>query len=202
MFSIKAVKGSGLKKYLGLLARGIGLGVGIGLCLAGAVGLIYRAVHSGEPDFHPEHAILYLLVVGGLMGCLGGWCFALQLVLGNLLSTLFLKISELVPLSAATVGSDWAKKMETFFSEVLKPMPAFVQKLVHFLFIVKFQDYDRINEALERAKGKEKLESYSPQWMSQVALAFFLQPLWIFFYIAYAILFLISCLFWSFPFFR
>jgi hypothetical protein len=191
-----------LKKYLALLAQGIGLGLLIGLCLAGAVGLVFRAVHSGEPDFHPERAILYLLIVGGMMGFLGGWCFALQMLLGNLLSSLFIKISELVPLSAASVGEDWAKKMETFFTEVLKPMPAFFRKVVHFLFVARFQEYDRLNEALETAKGKEKMKAYSPQWMSQVALGFFLKPLWVFFYITYAVLFLISCIFWSIPFFR
>ncbi len=186
-----------MKKYIGLLARGMGLGLALGLCLAGAAGLLYRAVHSAEPIPRYGHVNLYFFVVGGLMGLVGGWCLSLQMILSGLLSTLFLKISELVPLSASTVTEEWASKMEIFFVEVLKPLPSFFSRIVETFLVVRFRDYGRVNRAIDKAKRKEPLKTYSPEWMSQVALHFFLEPLWVVFYAAYVILFMITCVFWG-----
>jgi hypothetical protein len=186
-----------LKKYIGLLAKGMGLGLVLDLCLAGAVGLIYRAIHSAEPLPHYGRVNLYFFMVGGLMGLVGGWCLSLQMILAGLLSTLFLKISELVPLTAAAVTEEWANKMEIFFREVLRPLPSFFSKIVETFLVVRFRDYARVNRAIDKAKQKEPLPTYSPEWMSQVALHFFLEPLWVVFYGAYVILFVITCVFWG-----
>ncbi len=190
-----------MKKFIGLFVQGIGLGLGLGLCLAGLVALIYRAAHSGEVNLHFEHTAIYFLVVGGLMGVIGGWCLSLQMILGGLLSTLFLKIAELVPMPAQVVGEEWAKKMETFFREIIQPFPGFFRKFIEWIFILRFEDFGRINRALDKAKRKGDTERANTQWMSMVVLHYLLEPLWLFFYAAYVILLLISCVFWSFPFF-
>ena len=190
-----------MKRIAVLFLKGVLLGLGIGLCLAGAVGLVYRAIHSGEPDFHAGHALLYLFVVGTLMGVLGGWCLALQLVLVDLLTSLFLKVCELVPMPAAVVGKEWAQKMEEFFRKLLEPVPNFIRKVVEFIFIARFEDYDRINRSLEKARQKEAGDKFSPRWMALGILQYLLEPVWVFFWVVYAILFLVCCLFWSFVFF-
>jgi len=64
-----------MRKPVLLLAKGLGLGFGVGMCLAAGVGLIYRAVHSGQQDFSMGHVALYLFIVGGLMGTVGGVVF-------------------------------------------------------------------------------------------------------------------------------
>jgi len=185
-----------------LFLQGLALGLGIGLCLAGAAGLLYRAVHSGDPNFQAGHTLLYLFIVGFVMGTLAGWCMALHMVLVELLTSLFLKICELVPVPAAAVGKEWAEKMVTFFREILAPMPGFLRKLAEWFFIVRFEDYGRINRSLEKAKKGTRQDEFSPRWMALVILHYLLEPIWIFFYVVYAILLLVSCLFWSLAFFR
>ena len=185
-----------------LFLKGLAFGLGVGLCLAGAVGVLYRAVHSGEPNLHPGHVMLYLSIVGTVMGTLGGWCLALHMVLSDLLTSLFLRVCELVPMPASVVGKEWAEKMETFFREILKPMPGFLRKLAEWFFILRFEDYGRINRALDKAKQTHPGDKFSPQWMGMVVLHYLLEPLWIFFYVVYGILFFISCVFMSFAFFR
>ncbi|HEY5038011.1 MAG TPA: hypothetical protein VIJ93_02955 [bacterium] len=191
-----------MKKYIGLFIKGFGLGLGIGLCLAGAVGLLYRALRGGEALAHVQYFTTYFFVVGGLIGTMAGWCLSLQMVLGEMLESLFLTVSQLVPLNASQVGEEWAHKMETFFREVLKPLPAFFGKIVDFFLVVRFRDYGKVNRSLEKAKQQKPDGVFTPEWLSMVALHFFLEPLWIFFYLAYAILFVAACVFWSFPFFR
>jgi hypothetical protein len=191
-----------VKKFVLLFLKGITLGFGVGLCLAGAVGILYEALHSGNPQYHPGRASVYFLIVGALMGLLGGWCFALQMVLGDLLTSLFLKAADLVPMPAQAVGAEWAKKMESLFREIIKPFPGFVRKFIEWALILRFEDYGRINRALDKAKNKGQMEKTTTQWMLLVILHYLLEPLWIIFYAVYAILLLISCIFWSFPFFR
>lgn len=190
-----------MKKSFLLFIKGIGLGLGVGLCLAGAVGILYRIVHSGQPN-PSAGPLVYIFVVGGLMGIVGGWALALQMVLGNLLASLFMKIADLVPLPAQAVGDEWAKKMETFFKEVIKPFPGFFRKFIEWIFILRFEDYARINRALNKAKQKKHDQGNTTQWALMVILHYLLEPLWIIFYIVYAILLLLSCILWSFPFFR
>lgn len=189
-------------KYFALFAKGIGLGLGIGLCLAGAVGLVYQAVHSGQPGFSAGHALVYLFIVGGLMGTIGGWVFSLQMILGNLLGSLFLKVAELVPLPAQTITEEWAKKMETFFREILQPFPGFFRKFIEWIFIFRFEDYGRINRALDKAKRKKHDQGTTVQWALMVILHYLLESLWVFFYAVYGILLLLSCVLWSLAFFR
>jgi hypothetical protein len=189
-----------LKRFVLSFIQGIGLGLGIGLCLAGAVAILYRSIHGVSP--HSGSVMVYFFVVGGLTGFLGGWALALQMVIGNLLSSLMLKILELVPLPASEVGEEWGKKIEFFFHEILKPVPGLLQKFAEFFLVARFADYSRLNRAINRAKQKTPLQRYSPQWMSLVVLHYFLEPLWVIFYIVCAILFLIACVIWSFPFFR
>lgn len=206
MFSIKeSPKETPLKKYIGLFAKGIGLGLGLGLCLAGLAGILLRAVHSGEAGFQPGRADLYFFVVGAFMGIIGGWCLSLQMILDNLLTALFLKILELVPLPAAplpVVGEEWARKMETLFHEILQPMPGLFRRLVEAFLVPRLADYGRINRALDKARKKGPPPASTAQWMSLAVLHYFLEPLWLFFYAAYAILLFVSCVFWSFPFFK
>lgn len=191
-----------MKKLVFLFLKGISLGCGIGLCMAGFLGLVYRAVHSGNAHFNPGHATVYFFVVGGLMGLFGGWCFSLQMIVGNLLGSLFMKVADLVPLPAQVVGAEWAKKMETFFREIIQPFPGFFRKFIEWVFILRFEDYGRINRALEKAKKRGKPETTTTQWMLMVILHYLLEPLWLLFYLVYAILLLTSCVFWSFPFFK
>jgi hypothetical protein len=191
-----------MKKLVLLFLKGISLGLGIGLCVAGFVGLVYRAVHSGNAPFNPGPATVYFFVVGGLMGLFVGWCFSLQMVMGNLLGSLFMKVADLVPLPAQVVGEEWAKKMETFFREIIQPFPGFFRKFIEWVFILRFEDYGRINRAVEKAKKRERPETTTTQWMLMVILHYLLEPLWLLFYAVYAILLLMSCIFWSFPFFR
>jgi hypothetical protein len=191
-----------MRKLVLLFLKGIGLGLGMGLCLAGLVGLAFQAVHSQTPGFNPGHANIYFFVVGGFMGLIGGWCFSLQMILGNLLTSLFMKVADLVPLPAQVVGEEWARKMETFFREIIQPFPRFIRKFIEWIFVLRFEDYGRINRALEKAKRKDGSEKTTTQWMLMVILHYLLEPLWLLFSAVYAILLLISCVFWSFPFFR
>ncbi len=190
-----------MRKFVLLFLRGIGLGFGIGMCLAGLAGLAYRAFHNNPAGVPAGPALVYFFIVGGLMGTIGGWVLSLQMVLGNLLGSLFMKIAELVPLPAQMVGEEWAKKMETFFREIIQPFPGFFRKFIEWIFILRFEDYGRINRALDKAK-KGQAEGTTTQWALMVILHYLLEPLWLIFYAVYAILLLISCIFWSFPFFR
>jgi hypothetical protein len=190
-----------MKNLVFLFLKGILLGSGVGLCLAGAVGLLYHSTHGPKPQALFGGPSLYFLVVGGVLGNLGGWCLALQMILLNLLTSLFMKISELVPAPASVVGEEWAKKMEGFFHQILEPMPVLFRKFVEFFLVTRFEDYGRINRALDKAKKNEPSGKFTSQWMSMVLLHYFLEPLWLFFYAVYVILFLISCILWSFPFF-
>ena len=191
-----------MKKLVFLFLKGIALGLFIGLCLAGAVGLIYQAVHSGQPNFSARHTLVYLFIVGGLMGIVAGWILSLQMILENLLAALFMKIADLVPIPAQVVGEDWAKKMETFFREIIQPFPAFFRKFIEWIFILRFEDYARINRALDRAKRKKHDQAPTTHWVLLVILHYLLEPLWVFFYAAYGILLLLSIILWSLPFFR
>ena len=170
--------------------------------LPGFVALVFRAAHGGDLNFNPGHATVYFFAIGGLMGLFGGWCFSLQMVLGNRLAFLFLKVADLVPIPAQVAGEEWAKKMETFFREIIQPFPGFFRKFIEWIFILRFEDYGRINRALEKAKKQGKPEATTTQWMLMVILHYLLEPLWLLFYGVYAILLLISCVFWSFPFFK
>lgn len=200
MLSIKAQDGIFLNKYLSLFAKDIGLGLGIGLCLAGAVALLHQALHPATTG--PGTPVLYFLVVGFVMGFIGGWILSIQTILGNLLASLFMKVAELVPLPAQVVGEEWAKKMETFFKEILKPFPAFFRKFVEFFLVTRFDDLDRMNRALDKAKKKGQDQGRAHQWALMVILHYLLEPLWLLFYVVYGILLLLSCAMWSFPFFR
>lgn len=191
-----------MRKLVFLLLKGVGLGLGVGLCLTGAVGLLYQVVHSGKPGFSAGHALVYLFIVGGLMGIVAGWILALQMILENLLAALFLKVADLVPLPAQMVGEEWAKKMEDFFREIIKPFPGFFRKFIEWIFILRFKDYGRINRALDNAKRKGHAERPTTHWVLMVILHYLLEPLWIFFYAAYGILLLLSCILWSLVFFR
>ena len=143
-----------MRKLVFLFLKGIGLGLGIGLCLAGWVGLIYRAMHSATPDFNPGHTTLYFFAVGGVMGFFGGWCFSLQMVLGNLLVSLFMKVADLVPLPAQVVGEEWAGKMETFFREIIEPFPGFIRKFIEWIFYPSVRGLRPHQPGL--GKGEEK----------------------------------------------
>jgi hypothetical protein len=189
-----------MERYLRLFAKGVGLGLGIGLCLAGAFALLHRALHPAVPGSGTP--VLYFLVVGFVMGIIGGWILSIQMILGNLLASLFMKVAELVPLPAQMVGEEWAKKMETFFKEVLKPFPAFFRKFVEFFLVTRFDDLDRMNRALDKAKKKGQDQGRAHQWALMVILHYVLEPLWFVFFAVYGILLLMSCVLWSFPFFR
>jgi hypothetical protein len=122
--------------------------------------------------------------------------------LDNLLTSLFLKVADLVPLPAQAVGEEWAKKMETFFREIIKPFPGIFRKFIEWIFILRFEDYGRINRALDKAKRKGHTEKTTTQWALMVILHYLLEPLWVFFYIAYGILLILSLILWSLTFFR
>jgi hypothetical protein len=188
-----------MKKVVFLFLKGFGLGIGLGLCLAGAVGLVYQAVHSGQPV---GHTLIYLFVVGGVMGIIGGWILSLQMILENLLAALFLKVADLVPLPAQAVGEEWAKKMEELFRGIIQPFPAFFRKFIEWIFILRFEDYARINRALDNAKRKGHTERPTTHWALMVILHYLLEPLWVFFYIGYGILLILSLILWSLAFFR
>jgi len=113
-----------------------------------------------------------------------------------------MKIAELVPVPAQAVGEEWAKKMESFFREVIEPFPGFFRKFIEWIFILRFEDYGRINRAVEKARNKGQDKAGTSQWMLMVILHYLLEPLWLLFYAAYAILFLISCVFWGLAFIR
>ncbi len=181
-----------------MFLKGIGLGLGIGLCLAGGVALLFRGLYpatSAKP-------LIYIFVVGVLNGAFGGWVFSLQMVLESLLGSLFLKAAELVPLPARVVGREWAQKMETFFREVVRPFPGFFRKFIEFFLVARFENIDRINRALDKAERKGHSQGATHQWALMVILHYLLEPLWVFFYAVYAILLLLSCALWTFPFFR
>ena len=181
-----------------MFLKGIGLGLGIGLCLAGGVALLFRALH---PDASAA-PLVYIFVVGFVIGVFGGWVFTLQMILENLLSSLFLKAADLVPLPAQVVSKEWAKKMETFFREILKPFPGFFRKFIEFFLVTRFEDYGRINRALDKAKQKKHDQATTHQWVLMVILHYLLEPLWVFFYIVYVVLLGMSCVLWSFSFLR
>ncbi len=185
-----------MKKMAGIFIQGIALGSILGLCLAEGLALIFRVTHGTTVG----HTTLYFLVVGGLMGFLGGWCLALQMVLNHLLSLLFFQISQLVPLTGSVIGEEWVSRMETFFREVLRPMPKLFGRLVNYFLVTRFRDYGRVNRSIEKAKKQQRLQAYSPEWTARVVLHYFLEPLWAFFYTAYVILFGVTCVLWSIPF--
>lgn len=189
-----------MKKYLILFAKSLALGLGVGLVLAGALGVLYRSLHSGDPTFQPGRVPLYLSIVGGLLGALVGWGMALQVSLEGLLSTLFLRISEKVPVPAAKVGNEWGGKMESVFRQVLEPLPGLVQKFLQIFLVARFSQVDHLNQAVERAKGKQPNASYTPQWYSQVILGYFLRPVKVLFWGTYAILTVVCLILWCLPF--
>jgi hypothetical protein len=191
-----------VKKYFAMLLQGIGLGIGAGLCLAGAVSLLYQRTHAASGFYFGGEVTVYMIVIGVFVGTLAGWCLALQWVLVDLMNILVLKISTLVPLATSRIGGEWAGKMEIVFREVLKPLPGFFGRFVNLFLVRRFKDYNRANRSLEKVQKKYPDRVYSPEGLAQLALHYYLEPLWGFFYITYAVLFLICCFFWTLPFFR
>jgi hypothetical protein len=191
-----------MKKYFAMLLQGIGLGIGVGLCLAGAVSLLYQRTHAVSGFFFGGEVTIYMIVIGGFIGTLAGWCLALQWVLADLMKVLVLKISTLVPLATSRIGGEWAGKMEMVFREILKPLPGLFGRFVNYFLVRRFKDHDRANRALEKVQKANPGRVYTPEGMAQLALGYYLVPLWKFFYITYVVLFLICCFFWALPFFR
>jgi hypothetical protein len=188
-----------LKKFFGLLIEGMVLGLVIGFCLAGLVALFYKGLKAGGPT---GYFTSYFLAVGGLMGCVAGWCFSLQLILARLLDSLVQSVARLVPLTSRVVGAEWAGKMDKFLNEVLSPMPALLRKSVEFFMAARFTHYERVNRALQKAGKKHPAQSENPEWLAAVALGYFLEPVWAVFWGAYVILLFIALFLWSLPFIR
>jgi hypothetical protein len=67
--------------------------------------------------------------------------------------------------------------------------------------VARFSQYERINEAVEKAKGKQPGAAYTPQWYSQVILGYFLWPVKVLFLVVYLVLSFITLVLWSLPFF-
>ncbi len=199
LVGLKDLKGAVLKKFLGLLIEGLALGFITGLCLAGLAALIYRSsVHPADGATFSS----YFLAVGGLLGCVAGWCCALQFILNRLMDSLVRSVARLVPLTTGQVGAEWAGKIERFLTEVLRPMPALLRRAVEFFMLARFARYEKANRALQKAGKKYPERSQDPEWLAAVALHYFLEPVWAVFYGAYVILLLIACVFWSLPFIR
>ncbi len=199
MGRLKDLKGASLKKFLGLLIEGLVLGFVTGLCLAGLAALAYRSSAHPAPG---STFSSYFLVVGGFLGCVAGWCFALQLILNRLMNSLVQSVARLVPLTTGQVGAEWAGKIEQFLTEVLRPMPPLLRKAVEFFMLARFARYERANRALQKAGKKYPARSQDPEWLAAVALHYFLEPVWAVFYGTYVILLLVACVFWSLPFIR
>ena len=191
-----------MKKYITLLAQGIGLGIGVGLCLAGAVCLLYQKTHGVAAYFQTKDVTIYVMVIGVFIGTLAGWCLALHWVLMDLMNTLVLKISQLVPLVSSRISEEWSRKMETFFREVLKPLPGLFGSFVNYFLVMRFKDFNRANRALGKVQKKNPGRVYTPEGLAQLALHYYLEPLWNVFYAAYAVLFLACCFLWALPFFK
>jgi len=191
-----------MNKLISVFAQGIFLGLGTGLCLAGLVGILYRATAGAALPGYTSHFSTYFLVVGGLMGLVAGWCLALQMVLNRLMTSLVFTVSQLIPLTARQVGGEWSEKMEMFFDEVLRPLPAIFRKVVEALMTARFRHYERVNRALGKAGKKFPDKSQDPQWLAMVALHYCLEPLWFVFFGVYAVIFLAACVFWGLPFIR
>ena len=92
--------------------------------------------------------------------------------------------------------------MEDVFRDALQPMPPLFRRFVNFYMVDRLRESDRVNRALEGSKDKEPQAAYPPEWRSKAVLRFFLRPLWNFFFLVFAVLFLICCFFWSLPFFK
>jgi hypothetical protein len=180
-----------MKKIILLFGQGVALGWGTGFCLAGALSLAYRTGRNGPPS-----AFFYFFMVGGVMGLLGGWCFALQMVLDDFFTALFLKILEMVPPPARKAGKEWTEKMESVLGEVLAPLPGYFRKLMTFLFVSRLRHLGRINRFLEKSDNRDP----DSRGRALAVVAFFLEPLRGLFHLAYAILFILSLALWSIPF--
>ena len=191
-----------MKKFIGLLVQGMLLGLVLGLCLAGLAALFYRRWKGMGGNAPVFYFASYFLVVGGLLGSVGGWCLALQMILGRLLDSLIRSTARLVPLSFARVEEGWLGRIEVFAREVLGPMPSPFRRMAEFLVRDRFSNIPRANRALEKAGKKHPLQSQDPEWLAAVALHYFLGPVWAVFYGVYVILLLIACFFWSLPFIR
>lgn len=175
------------------------LGIAVGLCLAGGLALLYRSAHplSGSGASGPH---IYFYLVGGVMGLLAGWAFALQKVLDHMLSLLFQTAARLVPMTLGVIGREWTEKIETFFQEVLKPFPRFFQWIMIRFFVIRFKDPDRLNRALGKAQKQTGAGLSSPEGMTRVVLHYFLEPLTAAFFVFYVILFILTAVFWAIPF--
>lgn len=188
-----------LRPVARIFIQALTLGVAVGLCLAGGLALLYGALHPAQGP-GTKGPFLYLYLVGGVMGLLAGWTFALQRVLDHLLALLFQAVARLVPLTAGALGQEWTTKIQVFFQEVLKPFPRFFQWIMTRFFVSRFKDPDRLNKALGKAQKQQHLSSYSPEWMARVALHYFLEPLNAAFLVFYVIFFVLTAIFWAIPF--
>jgi hypothetical protein len=191
-----------MKKYFAMLLQGIGLGIAAGLCLAGAASLLYQNTRATGGFYFGGDVTIYMIVIGAFIGTLAGWCLALQWVLMDLMNVLVARISALVPLAASHIGGEWAGRVEMVFREVLKPLPGLFGRFVNYFLVRRFKDHDRANRALEKVREKNPDRIYSPEGLAQLALGYYLMPLWKFFFVTYAVLFLVCCFFWALPFFR
>ncbi len=183
-----------MRPLIRIFAQALILGIAVGLCLAGGLGLLYGALR-GSPGPMP-----YFYLVGGVMGFLAGWAFALQRVLDHFLSLLFQAVAQLVPLTAGAIGKEWTEKIQVFFHEVLKPFSRFFQWIMTRFFVSRFKDSDRLNRALGRARKHTPAGLATPEGMVRVVLHYFLEPLTAVFLIFYAILFILTAVFWAIPF--
>jgi hypothetical protein len=186
-----------VRPVIKIFIQALVLGLAVGICLAGGLGLLYSALHPGPG---PRGPILYFYLVGGVMGFLAGWAFALQRVFDHLLALLFKTVAQLIPMTAGAMGKEWTTKIQVFFQEVLKPFPPFFQWIMTRFFVSRFKDPDRLNKALGKAQKQQHLSSFTPEWMAGVALHYFLEPLNAAFFVVYVILFILTAIFWAIPF--
>ena len=186
-----------MRPVIRIFLQALVLGLATGLCLAGGLALLYKALH---PEFGGKGPFLYFFMVGGAMGLLAGWAFALEKVLDHLLSLLFKTVAQLVPLTAATIGQDWSNKIQIFFQEVLRPFPRLFQWIMIRFFVSRFKDPDRLNRALGKAQKQPGAGLASPEGLTRVILHYFLEPLTEVFLAVYVILFILTAIFWAIPF--
>lgn len=186
-----------MRPVIRIFLQALILGLATGLCLAGGLALLYKALH---PEFGGKGPFLYFFLVGGAMGLLAGWAFALEKVLDHLLSLLFKTVAQLVPLTAATIGQEWSNKIQVFFHEVLKPFPKLFQWIMTKFFVSRFKDPNRLNRALGKTQKQPGTGLASPEGMARTILHYFLEPLYVIFALVYVILGGVTVLFWIIPF--
>ena len=113
------------------------------------------------------------------------------------------RLAGLLPAAAGRIDELWLGRLESLMDQLLGQTKGVLRALLILLFLPRLRSgLDRFNMAADRYRLKKAGGVLTSQNASFAALEMFVQPLWYFFYAAYAILFLGFVLFLGIPFLK